>query len=464
MPAPMKKILIANIGNSNLTINNDDWYIKNTLEQTNQSFFEFTQNIYQSYDQYEISESIIQSYIEKYDKKIKAIILICSHQNPPDKNDTYRSAKIIQKYFIWLRYETQIYQLPYAIDREGIRRHLLEHSPLEQHIDDVWSYDLDYISTGWTPQMKEALWFYLTTYYGNILSSYDINIRTHELIKTNRENVVLWWQIERIFSHMMENHQRVQARDIVSSYHYYFNNASTIEQLLTYLIDRYNFVHNNINLERWSILDDSIWNILCRSYDGDQEKLIELAYNMILTYEKWEYISLLGKIFRITEWLLQHIFCIVTNTPLTLQRRNGRDYFPNFHQWIINQAPAWLIEQNQNIERDGTRCNTLILSKILGYYQRNDRGVLWDHAWLCDFILQVNTSLNGEWPNSLKTIRNNSIIAHGRSGIQKEHFENLRIWNQNVSIVDIAEKIIKEFGIQYSNEYHSIEDYIEQII
>ena len=406
------KVLFANIGNRNISIDwefdfiDEKWFIKKEF------FKEKTKEILANFDEWKnrLKLNILDIVpLNKFNK----IYLVGTNQSwENDKQDTFYAAEIVKKLIgddniEVLKYETN------PTDRKAVLYYYKKIFSERLNKDNK----LYLFVSGGVPAMKEAMvWAGLST-------DLDISILeavNGKLVESKIEQLYLKEIYKKSLKLFLENYDWFGAIKLIEENKKIFWNAVDYLNKLKYLNARFNFDFDLANkiLDEVSLTlteEDLFEKIQIGSHlDG----IKELLDNIEITYKKWEYTMLLGKVFRLQEAIYRYVFETLTNISTEKDENNG---FIEFINYVENNQKLkdYLVSNNINYSQP----NTLVLAKILSYFK--DNGKLWKYQ----AIFSIASSIDG-----LKNDRNLSIMAHWWGGLGKSDIDDYKLIKKISSI------------------------------
>ncbi|MCS6904613.1 MAG: hypothetical protein NZ576_04415 [Bacteroidia bacterium] len=96
----MKKVLIANIGNRNILYDRQPIKAENKgQDYTGDTFYSITKLLYEAGQMEKIEPNILPTLLGQVYTEVESVLLIGSHQEPPQSQDTYYVALLLEKIF-----------------------------------------------------------------------------------------------------------------------------------------------------------------------------------------------------------------------------------------------------------------------------------------------------------------------------------------------------------------------------
>ncbi len=433
----MQNILLANIGNRNITYwwkNIDKKYL---LEKWS-SFYEETKFLYENIEEFknDIKLNILPNILEKYE--VVKIHLFATNQG--HEYDTYYEAKIIE-YFLKNKYSIIINEIKFNPTQRDVSFKYFEDF-FDNNIN-FEKYKLIISWSWWIPAMKEALNFYSVIKFKNSIIL-DVNEFSSEVIESNVDKEYLKSIDKEILSSMLKKYDYNWALSFLSKSNI---NSFELSQSIKYTLYRYNFdfkssnsIYNNTKnslnfLEKIEELGNLDFQ---KKLESDKIMIIELIDNIEVTFKKWEYTMLLWKIFRINEWLNRYFF--EKEFWVSTEQKNWKYLeFENFiknHENIKSFCESY--ENKNNWRLDYTSPNNYVLINI------NKKFISGDNLFESWKKLEW-------WINQLSNNRNKSIMAHGW------------LWTSVNDVKKITNKII-EFKKELCGNNENTFDYLNSKI
>ena len=387
--------LIANIWNRNLK------YCWDFIEKKDKWFFEYTQILWNEYENEKdsLSVNILNSILDKY--PIKKIYLIVTNQW--FHQDTYYEWLIIKEK-LRDKYDVELIE-----KKDDPRNREKAFVFIEDFFDDNLSRDDNVIISwsGWVPAMKEALNFYAVMKIQNpIILDVDENSESvfssqvqNEYLK-NVDKEKIRWMIENYnyaWALYLLDHSRIKDTDLKKS--------------IEYAKNRFDFLFDKC-------VDCTVSTISpLPQKDNLLEQIKELLQNIEVSYNRADYATMVAKLYSLLEWICHYIF-----EEISGWRYNDIEFCKS--QWL--KVTEWDEEKISNSEYE----------KYIWNYKKNNR--LPDDTFR---LWETYRDLK-----NLKEIRNSSFIAHGFDGINSNEAREM---NKKIS------EIKSLFGIK-DNIYNQI--------
>ena len=398
-------VLLANVGNRNFKYGQA--FISKDIEK-NDNFFEQTKLIYEDFENEvcNIQLNILDVLISEYQPKI--VYLFVTNQPKPFRQDTYYAGLIIQK----------------LLGQKNIQTYLVEFHNDPRDRDATFSFFENFFMTnpqfrddqiivsgsGGVPAMKEALNFYAvaTLQSPKIV---DVDENTQTIMQSNiAQSYLKKFQEETLFS-FFDHHNYSWAYLYLKSPACLISTV-VLERKLMYLEAKYNFDFAKANryidehqpgFELLQMINPSA--TLDKYLYQKKQNLIYLLDNLEITYKKWEYTSLLGKLYAFKE---------------------------NFARWRVEEIIQSKSENLNQIEADriiATYSQYFDLEKPKVPQRKNNAWEQRKYYLNINDITIPDTVFQSllEKLKSLHWLRNTSIMAHGFMGIGKEGLDQVQI-------------------------------------
>lgn len=413
-------VLIALLGNRDLQFkdpenlnewfeaNNDDReYLIISKANKKKSFYEISEDIYRN-KWVTLASRAAFPLIESSIKQIgvtDTLVLVSSHQSPPDTQDTHYIGEIARKYFI----EKQIAK----VETCSFDSNPTDLSALINYFLQLYGKyseaKIFVANSGGTPDMRAA------SYFAGVFKNIEfitVNARTKKASQTNfkqHEKAIL----EQIIQKMLNVYEYGGIYNLPVS--------KSIRSLCSKALDHYN-------------LNSDITDTLTSNYKESAEKAIELLINnLIVCYEQGRYADVIGRIFRIEEGMMQYLFyCELENKGLLDENGNYRyksekspggikkvkfkillkQFIPKL---ISNEYLDLVVKDEKSGEyffKAFPKVN-IESGKNFFYFFYRSQNLYRD---VCDFFANLNSGYDQN-SNKLQELRNNSIVGHGFKGV-----------------------------------------------
>lgn len=170
----------------------------------------------------------------------------------------------------------------------------------------------------------------------------------------------------------------------------------------------------------------------------DKEKyyLAELYFNLRLKADTDEWVDFLGRLFRMHEALLRHVF--EKETHHSTGEKNG--CFPDFEKWIDASHGERGYLESKKIKTNEP--NTRVLKYLLRYWLENKENRGRELGPLKNWFDKVE---------NLSGLRNKSIIAHGWVGVSKEDI-NTKFRSTN-ELLEETERVLEGQGVSLESDW-----------
>lgn len=433
----MKTVLLTNIGNRNLLYH---WAFIEKNKDKGDNFFEESKMIFEAFEEERanIAINILNPIIEKYAPE--EIFLFVTHQEIPFLQDTYYIGKIIQK----------------ILEEKHITSHIIEFKEDPRKRDQAFLFFENFFSehkelnncdvvvswSGWVPAMKEALNFYAVASLQNP-KIIDVDENSNSIMESNiAQEYLKKFQKETLHS-FIEHYDYWGAYRLLSSPHCLIGSVVFKNKLL-YLHRKYNFDLTQANryadeaFPCFAMLQ--MINTEAELSKYLNQKKMNLTYlldNIEISYQKWEYTSLLGKLFSLKETYARRLLEQTINSKSehleAVQAEELKQQFPQY------------LKAEREIERHRNQPQKDRSHEIQLYYLNIDEFKLPDQNYL-DLIKNLS---------NLNKIRNESIMAHGfkwidQNEIDKHHIMKIlktikhQVFWQKKNMFEEANKILIE--------------------
>ncbi len=411
------KILFANIWNRNLIVKwnydwiDDKWFIKKDV------FKQKTKEILENFDEWKnkLQVNILDILpLEKFDK----IYLVWTNQGTNEQQDTIYAARIIQKL---LGYNIDV--LEYTsnpTDRKAV---------LYYYKKVIWERinkndKLYLFVSGGVPAMKEAMVWAALSEDIDVVILEAINWK---LVENKVEEIYLKEIYKKSLKLFISNYDWFWAEKLIEKNQRLFGDKIDFLYKLKYTNARFNFDFSVANFlvdkMNLSLNEEDVFQKV--EIEDDLKCIKELLDNIEITYKKWEYTMLLGKVFRLQEAIYRYIF--EKNTGISTKKDEKWD-FAEFVNYIENNVDLknFLVSNNVNYDQP----NTFVLAKILSYFI--EKKILEDDDRI---LFQIAASVD-----KLKDLRNLSIMAHWWQWVSKKDLDNKKLLEKISKIKEIFNK------------------------
>lgn len=429
-------ILLANIGNRNLKYNGE--FIGKDLKK-NDNFFEETKLIYENYETEKsaLELNILDVFLQEC-PEVQKVCLFLTHQPTPFRQDTYYAGLIIRNLLQDRGKEVQIYEYQQdPRDRDAsfsfFEAFFLSHQEL---LDEEV-----YVSgSGGVPAMKEALNFYAVSSLKNP-HIIDVDENTHTLMQSNiAQSYLKKFQKETLIS-FLEHHNYEGALLYLKSPACLLTSIE-LERKLRYLSMKYNFdlAKANSYADEQTLGFESLQMInenaeISKLLNQKKQNLIYLLDTIEITYYKWEYTSLLGKLYSLKEnfarWKVE---TLIWEKSTQLTQDQAQSLANQYSAYFNTDKP--IIPHRKEHKRD----------EQLYFLSVNE----WN-------IPDIDFQNLLESLRKLNELRNSSIMAHGFSGISKGELDKQKLLEK---IKTLRHKTLG----QKKNKYHDAEEAVKKLI